>query len=1300
MTLIYQIIVLACTYFLTGQLSSFLGVVPDFGTLIWIPSGVALAALLLYGNRLWLGVLIGAFAANMMFGVQLSMPLDAMLIISTGMTAIGATLQAMIGVVLLKKYADFPNPLASQKQILAFILFGGVGSSLINCTLSVITLLLTQKLMLEAFLTNWLRWWLGDALGIIVFTPLIFIWLFKEQPYFEDRKLAITVNTGLIFIVSMGVIFYEHINLKKQRDLQLDKEANVIVKKIEDDLAQHLLVLKSLGNFYASSQVITRQEFKIFANNLMRDFKIESLRFDKVVLDKERAAFEKGQRKEGITNFTITELDKNNQLTTAQKREYYVSAMYVEPMPYAEKLLGYDSSSEKRQQGIADAQEAGELVLTTVMSPFWQLNAPEKNAMIAYVPVYQKGSTDEMPEQHKQHNIYGYYTAVFDLETLVNHLFLNQGLEHLFIRLSMIDARGAKQQLFHTRGLAIDDLEKALISESTVMIGGQQWVFEVYVSKHYERHQNLLSFWLIAFFGLMMTSMLCYGSLMLTGRKRFLQQLLMKHSDELLESERKYYSTFDNAPIGVAMVAMDGYFIDANKSFCELVDFTRDDLLTKQFTESFSLAHKNKDAKGLMEEVMAMCPPQFQIETHYLQKSGRAIWLRILVKLITRNAHYGVDDKFIILIENIDWSIKALELVRETEVRFRTIANAAPVKIWMSGTDTLFYWFNERWLEFTGKSLETQIGNGWMDGIHPDDFMNCLDSYIVNFQNRQAFQQEFRLKHHSGDYRWVLSSGLPVFNGKNEFEGYIGSCVEIDHLKSLQSEREQLLSIIDESPSFIGVANRASQVLYINTAGKRMVGLAMDVDISTLKIADFHPENALQRLRNEYLPTAIKEGFWRGESELKHQNGTSIPVSQVISVHHDGAILSTVMSDISETKNAAKTLLEAKNAAEALSKSKMDFLANMSHEIRTPMNAIIGLAQLGVLAEPYKQTEYLSKILGASENLLVIVNDILEFSKIEADGIQLVKDYFSLGRLVENLSNVFEESARQKVLQFKLNLSSDVTRHLIGDEVRLQQVLINLLNNSLKFTHEGSVSLDVTLVSKDDYSITLRFAINDTGIGINQEQQRTLFKAFQQADSSISRRFGGTGLGLAISQQLVGLMGGEIHCDSEEGKGSCFWFELMFDLPSVQATEAFKQHAYRHRPLQEQLKDYSEKLAGVTALLVEDLPLNQQVASEFLQNTGLLVSIANNGEEALQLLEKRLFDVVLMDIQMPVMNGLEATAHIRKNPAWAHLPVIAMSAGVTLDEQTQCQQVGIDDFIAKPINPLQMLEIIAAVLKR
>jgi signal transduction histidine kinase len=312
----------------------------------------------------------------------------------------------------------------------------------------------------------------------------------------------------------------------------------------------------------------------------------------------------------------------------------------------------------------------------------------------------------------------------------------------------------------------------------------------------------------------------------------------------------------------------------------------------------------------------------------------------------------------------------------------------------------------------------------------------------------------------------------------------------------------------------------------------------------------------------------------------------------------------------------SKTLLEAKNAAEALSKSKMDFLANMSHEIRTPMNAIIGLAQLGVLAEPYKQREYLSKILGASENLLVIVNDILEFSKIEAEGIQLVKEYFSLGRLVENLSNIFEESARQKVLQFKLNLSSDVTRHLIGDEVRLQQVLINLLNNSLKFTHEGSVSLDVTLVSKDDHSITLRFAINDTGIGISQEQQRSLFKAFQQADSSISRRFGGTGLGLAISQQLVGLMGGEIHCESAEGKGSCFWFELTFDLPSVQAVEAFKQHAYRNRPLQEQLKDYTEKLAGVTVLLVEDLPLNQQVASEFLQNTGLLVTIANHGEES------------------------------------------------------------------------------------
>jgi PAS domain S-box-containing protein len=172
-------------------------------------------------------------------------------------------------------------------------------------------------------------------------------------------------------------------------------------------------------------------------------------------------------------------------------------------------------------------------------------------------------------------------------------------------------------------------------------------------------------------------------------------------------------------------------------------------LLTKQFTEEFALVPKNKDAKCLMEEVMTMCPPQLQLETHYHQKNGRAIWLRILVKLITRNEHYAVDDKFIILIENIDWSIKALELVRETEARFKTIANAAPVKIWMSGTDTLFYWFNERWLEFTGKSLETQIGNGWMDGVHPDDFMICLDTYIVNFQNRQAFHQEFRLKHHS-----------------------------------------------------------------------------------------------------------------------------------------------------------------------------------------------------------------------------------------------------------------------------------------------------------------------------------------------------------------------------------------------------------------------------------------------------------------------------------------------------------------------------------------------------------------------
>jgi PAS domain S-box-containing protein len=554
------------------------------------------------------------------------------------------------------------------------------------------------------------------------------------------------------------------------------------------------------------------------------------------------------------------------------------------------------------------------------------------------------------------------------------------------------------------------------------------------------------------------------------------------------------------------------------------------------------------------------------------------VWANASVRLIFNED--GSYQKFIAAIEDIDLIKKSQALLYESEQRFQLVADAAPVLIWLSGTDSLCYWFNKVWLEFVGRTLEQEMGNGWVENVHPDDFAHCLDIYITNFNLRQPFKMEYRVKHHSGQYRWLLDTGVPRFNAQGDFEGYIGSCMDIHEMKLLQLDEQK----------------------------------------------------------------------------------------------------------------TAQAMLEAKEAAEALAQSKTDFLANMSHEIRTPMNAIIGLSQLGLNSPVNGQSDYLEKILGASENLLSILNDILDFSKLDSNAIKMEYAPFNLDDLLSNLNNLFSLMAGQKNIQFSLDIDPLIHRQLMGDALRLQQVLTNLLNNSIKFTQIGMVQLVVTLVDQENEKIALKFSVIDTGIGMNEDQQKALFQPFSQADTSISRRFGGSGLGLVISQKFVELMGGEIMCQSTPDVGSEFSFTLSFEIAKTVINSDASIPSPSKKPLAQRLIEAAESLENVRVLLVEDTPLNQQVASEFLRNAKLEVTVADNGQDALALLEHKTFDIILMDVQMPVMDGFEATKNIRKNSKLSHLPIIAMSAGVTLDEQEKCQEVGMSDFIAKPINPVQMLE--------
>jgi len=348
-------------------------------------------------------------------------------------------------------------------------------------------------------------------------------------------------------------------------------------------------------------------------------------------------------------------------------------------------------------------------------------------------------------------------------------------------------------------------------------------------------------------------------------------------------------------------------------------------------------------------------------------------------------------------------------------------------------------------------------------------------------------------------------------------------------------------------------------------------------------------------------------------------------------------------NDVTARVRAEREAIAARAEAERANQAKGTFLASMSHEIRTPMNAIIGLSQLALNRHVSDEVrDYLEKINTSSESLLGILNDILDFSKIEAGMLSIEHAEFNLETVLDNLQDMFSARAGEKNLELVVDIPSDMPVHLMGDALRIQQVLSNLVGNAIKFTAAGQVSVQLQLRALSPSEARIRFSVRDTGIGMSEAEQLTLFKPFSQADTSITRRFGGTGLGLAISHKLVQLMGGEFQVESRTGQGTTFSFELEMGVTSLETRREGGRRTVSRKAgdLGKTLRDQGGLLAGVRILVAEDNPVNQQVVSEFLQLSGVVVDIAGNGQEALDRLEKKAYGAVLMDVNMPVMGGV------------------------------------------------------------
>ncbi len=623
-----------------------------------------------------------------------------------------------------------------------------------------------------------------------------------------------------------------------------------------------------------------------------------------------------------------------------------------------------------------------------------------------------------------------------------------------------------------------------------------------------------------------------------------------------------------------------------------------------------------------------------------------------------------------------------------SESRLSGILAAAPFPLAvLDRRDGRVLYANQRAGRLMGLSVEGLVGRRLPPGTVP---VRDRARLMVRLAERGFVDDvEIRLRAANGRPFWAMISMMPF---EQDGPAVLVACNDITARKAAENALQDQLAlhqtVIDTIPNPIFYRDTQGRYLGCNRAFVEMAGLPRDQIIgSTLSAIGGDEELAGAAHHSDRLLAAGAKRTDVFETTVRHPAGWSIRalVHKAAFRNAEGRVVGIVgcATDISDRIAFEQELTRARDLAEAANRAKSEFLAVISHEIRTPMNGILGMAHLllGTKLDPV-QHDYAATIHSSGEALLTILNDILEFSRLESGRTAVEAESFALADTLDGVVALMAPRARAKGVDLSLDVAADLPPLLVGDAARLRQVLLNLVGNAVKFTDRGGVSVSVFLLGRKDGRLQVRFDVRDTGIGIPMEAREHLFTSFTQADSSISRRFGGTGLGLAISKRLVELMGGEIGVESEVGRGSRFWFTLPFAV-----ADHLPEEDHEPPPAPSRVLD---------VLLAEDNPVNRTVAERILGNAGHRVTAVADGAQALSVVQTRPFDLILMDVHMPEMDGFEATRRIRAlPPPVGRIPIFALTANVMAGDQERCVQAGMDGYLAKPFRPSDLLSLLA-----
>ncbi|MFD2244936.1 PAS domain S-box protein [Pontibacter ruber] len=765
-----------------------------------------------------------------------------------------------------------------------------------------------------------------------------------------------------------------------------------------------------------------------------------------------------------------------------------------------------------------------------------------------------------------------------------------------------------------------------------------------------------------------------------------------KAAQEVKEKNEFIKLVIDTSPSLIYVKDGDGNFVLVNQEFEKIYGKP----LSKIINENISVLHQNKEEAAMyrtVDQSVIAEGREIKLQEHFTKPNGEVIWFNTIKKpLVTSDGQVHV----LGISTDITQQREASNLLEKSEELHRLLSENSKDLISLHEVDGVYNYVSKAAYDLLGYHPEELIGTFPSAVIYPDDLEMLREkAFNLALNNKVNATLEHRVIRKDGTVIWVETSMKPILDENEKVVKLQSASRDITERRkadeALKNSEKKYRDLINYSQAYIVTHDMQGRLLSVNPYLLNRLG--------------YQEQEMIGRELKDFFPVAHRENFPLYLQQFEYKNvldGILCILNKDqeerylyyrnYKVEETGAApyIIGIAQDITDRMLTERELKKAKEAAEESARVKEHFLANMSHEIRTPMNGILGMAGLlGKTKLDDSQQNLLNIIRQSADNLLVVINDILDIAKIEAGKLELESIPFNICDTVRTTFQTLKYKAEEKEIAYRINVPGLPQPYMIGDPYRLNQILLNLLNNAIKFTEEGSVSLSTRVLGENEENVTIEFAVADTGIGIPADKKEIIFEGFTQAYSSTTRKYGGTGLGLSICKSLVEKQGGRIWVESQENKGSVFKFVLTYSKSTVVVpAEAPKE------------KINYQSLGNVQVLLAEDNEVNVFLAQSILEGWGLKVDVALDGKEAVKLFDKNNYDIVLMDIQMPELSGIDATHMIRSHAdrTKASIPIIALTANALKGDAEKYLSAGMNDYISKPFDEEKLFRKIEALL--